>query len=547
MIITEKKPFEEIIASLEDEDSVFIIGCGDCAELCQTGGRREVDEMAEKLRAAEKKITGTIVSEGPCHNLRIARELRTAAKALNEADGVLVLACGAGIQAVTDLTRKPVHPGLNSLFLGNVRRYGSFDERCMMCGECILDDTAGICPITRCAKSLTNGPCGGVQDDGKCEVDGRECAWALIIEKLEAQGRMKKLDKYQPMKDFERSVKPGRVNLRDEDQDARSERLMDMITAREDKYKFSDFGRRNWQIKLETTKVTGLTRLQRELEAGKSVTTVEIVPPKGVNVQPQLEHAAKLKSCITAFNVNENPSSVMRANSLSLCALFVKIGAEPVFHITTRERNRLAIQSELLGAYTLGIKNVMVMTGDHQSMGDHREAKPVYDLDSVQLLRLITEIMGGKDYNCHDLDGAPRFFAGAVVNPGARLIDMQILKMRKKALAGARFFVTQAVYDLKKFEEFTSMVKDIDAYIIAGIIPLKSAKMARYMNERIPGIDVPEHFIERMERASDRKAESAAIARDLVQGARSLCNGVHLMPIGAYDIVPVILEGIMKS
>ena len=542
MIITEKKPIGEIIEYLEGKNRIFIVGCGDCAELCQTGGAREVDELAQHLREEGKIVTGTIVSEGPCHNLRIARELRTVKDAVDDAERIIILACGAGIQAVADLTDKPVHPGLNTLFLGNVRRYGSFDERCSMCGECIIDDTGGICPITRCAKSLVNGPCGGVDDDGRCEVDGRECAWQQIFEKLKKQGRLYKLDRYQPMKDFERSIKPGRMNLHDEDQNLRAERLEMENLEREEKYRFSDFGRRNWKIKLEDVRTTNLTRLQTELDAGRPVTTVEIVPPKGADVEPQLEHARALRQYITAVNVNENPASVMRANSLSLCARFVQTGIEPVFHITTRERNRLALQSELLGANVMSIKNVLVMTGDHQSMGDHKEAKPVYDLDSVQLLRLITEMMGGKDYNGHDLEGIPRFYPGAVVNPGARLIEMQIHKMRKKALAGARFFITQAIYDLRKFENFLEMVKDIKAHIIAGIIPLKSAKMARYMNRNIPGIQVPEHLIELMEKTPKKRDESIAIAHDLVQGCRELCAGVHLMPIGAYDRVPEIIS-----
>ena len=541
MIITEKKPFEEILEYLENEEKIFIVGCGDCAKLCQTGGQREVEEMAEKLSQAGKIITGWIVSDGPCNNLRVARELRTVPEKVAQAEGILVLACGAGIQAVADLTQKPVHPGLNTLFLGNIKRYGSFEERCSLCGECILDYTGGICPVTRCAKSLVNGPCGGVQDDGKCEVDGRECAWVQIFEKLKQQGRLDMLERYQPMKDFERSIKPGRMNLKIEDQDARSQRLMNQMIEREEKYKFSEFGHRNWQIKLEEVKTHNLTRLQRELEEGQSVTTVEIVPPKGVNAEPQLGYADNLKSYVTAVNVNENPASVMRANSLSLCSIFIQRGIEPVLHLTTRERNRLALQSELLGANIMGIKNVMVMTGDHQSMGDHKEAKPVYDLDSVHLLRLITEMMGGKDYNGNDLDGAPKFFPGAVVNPGARLIEMQILKMRKKALAGARYFITQAIYDLKKFEEFMKLIKDIDAYVIAGVIPLKSAKMARYMNSNIPGINVPEKLIERMEKAKKRAPDGIAIARDLVQGCRELCNGVHIMPIGRYNWVPAIL------
>ncbi|MBU1652191.1 methylenetetrahydrofolate reductase [bacterium] len=344
------------------------------------------------------------------------------------------------------------------------------------------------------------------------------------------------------MKDFERSIKPGSVDLRREDQDARSEKLLTIISDREEKYAHSEFGQRNWQIKLEDVKTIGLTELQRALESGQWVQTAEIVPPKGVDITKVLEHARSIRDYVIAVNVNENPASVMRLNSLSLSHLFQRDGIEPIFHITTRERNRLALQSELLGAHVLGIRNVLVLTGDHQSMGDHREAKPVYDLDSVQLLRLCTEMMGGKDYNGHDLEGAPTFYLGAVVNPGSDLFDLQIMKMRKKVQAGAKYFFTQAVYDLKLFEKFMNAISDLDVKIMAGLIPLKSAKMARYMNQNIPGITVPDQLIDRMEKAEDRIAESVAICREIIEGCRGLCHGVHVMPIGWYSIVPKIFD-----
>jgi 5,10-methylenetetrahydrofolate reductase len=542
VIVTEKKPLSELLQALQGLEKVYLIGCADCAALAQTGGEKELETLSIKLAQNDKQIIGSLLSEGPCHNLRIKQELRGVQEEVSRADALVVLACGAGVQAVADLVPQPVFPGLNSLFLGNVKRYGWFEERCSTCGECILADTGGICPVTRCAKALVNGPCGGSRD-GMCEVGGdRECIWALIFERLKAQGRLHLLDKYQPMKDFERSIKPGIVDLRNENQDARSERLASIAVEREARYAHHEFGNRNWEIKLQDVKPRALTRLQRALEAGQFVQSVELVPPKGVDITAVMEQARSIRDYVIAVNVNENPASVMRLNSLSLSHLLAKEGIEPIFHITTRERNRLALQSELLGAYVLGIRNVLVLTGDHQSMGDHKEAKPVYDLDSVQLLRLCTEMMGGKDYNGHDLDGKPEFYLGAVVNPGSDLLELQLLKMKKKALAGARYFFTQAVYDLNVLAHFMEQAKEIEAYVIAGVIPLKSAKMARFMNQNIPGIKVPDHLIERMEKTTDRTAESIAIARDLVDGCRDLCHGAHIMPIGWYHIVPRIFD-----
>ena len=544
MIIAHRKPLEEIVEMLGQLNPVLVLGCGGCTSICLAGGQREAEQLAADLREDYGNRGGqlevnTYTIERQCNADFFADIDRLA----GDYQAIVSTACGAGVQFVAErYPRLPVLPALNTDFVGFDKDVGWYEENCRTCGDCVLGETGGICPVTRCCKSLVNGPCGGSQD-GMCEVGGdRPCVWATIFERLKAQGRTDLLERYQPMKDFERSIKPGVVDLRMEDQDARSERLALVINDREEKYAFSEFGQRNWQIKLDDVKPRKLTGLQKALESGQFVQTAEIVPPKGVDIQKVLQNARDIKDYVIAVNVNENPASVMRLNSLSLSHLLAREEIEPIFHITTRERNRLALQSELLGAYVLGIRNVLVLTGDHQSMGDHREAKPVYDLDSVQLLRLCTELMGGKDYNGHDLEGTPSFYLGAVVNPGSDLLDLQILKMRKKTLAGARCFFTQAVYDLKIFEDFMNQIADLDVKVIAGIIPLKSAKMARFMNQNIPGIAVPEALIRRMEKARDRTAESIAICNELIDGCRQLCNGVHVMPIGWYSIIPQIFK-----
>jgi methylenetetrahydrofolate reductase (NADPH) len=288
-----------------------------------------------------------------------------------------------------------------------------------------------------------------------------------------------------------------------------------------------------------------MSKLRQQLEAGRFAVTAEIVPPKGTNIKPTIAAARALWPHVQGININENPHAVMRIGSLAVSRLLAENGMEPVFHVTTRDKNRLALQSELLGAAVLDIENVLVVSGDHQSLGDHKEAKPVYDLDSVQMLHVISTLMSGRDLSGNPLDGTPVFFPGAVVNPQSEIPELEIIKMEKKTRAGARFFQTQAIFDLEAFAAFMAQIRHLDVSVLAGIVPLKSARMGRFMNEKIPGIQVPGHFLERMEKTVDREAESLAIARDLIAGCRDLCQGVHLMTIGWYDRVGAMLEGLV--
>ncbi len=190
MIITEQKPFEEILEMLVGFDSVFIVGCGECATECQTGGEYEVNEMSQRLTDVGKTITGTLVPDVTCQVLDAARVLRKNREAVNEADAIIVFACGAGAQAVAESVDKPVVSGVNTLFLGDTIRHGQFYEWCSACGDCVLADFAGICPITRCPKGQMHGPCGGTTDDGKCEVNpDNDCVWVLIQERMEKIGK----------------------------------------------------------------------------------------------------------------------------------------------------------------------------------------------------------------------------------------------------------------------------------------------------------------------------------------------------------------------
>lgn len=277
-------------------------------------------------------------------------------------------------------------------------------------------------------------------------------------------------------------------------------------------------------------------------ESGKFAVTSEVGPPKGVDIETMLEEAELLRGRVDAINVTDQQSSVMRLGSLAVCHLLKKRGLEPVFQLTCRDRNRIALQSDLLSAYVLGIENVLCLTGDHISLGDHPGGKPVFDLDSVSLLHVASELQQGRDMAGQKLKGSPNFYLGAVVTPGANPLEPQLMKMEKKVEAGAQFFQTQAVYDPKRFEDFMNQVKYLNVPVMVGIVFLKSAGMARFMNANVAGVHVPESLIEEMDDADDRVQKSIEISGRLIREMKDMCQGVHLMPIGWEKRVPAVLE-----
>ncbi|MDP2044332.1 MAG: methylenetetrahydrofolate reductase [Candidatus Omnitrophota bacterium] len=282
---------------------------------------------------------------------------------------------------------------------------------------------------------------------------------------------------------------------------------------------------------------------KEKLQAGKFLVTSEIGPPKGIEVRQLLEDADLIRSRVDAINVTDLQSSVMRLGSLAVCSLLKNHGFEPIYQLTCRDRNRLALQSDLLSAAALGIENALILTGDHPSLGDHPEAKPVFDLDSVQLLQVAKKLESGADMKGNKLEGAfPKFCLGAVVNPGADPLEPQIMKMEKKIAAGAEFFQTQAVYDIKTFENFLALIKHVKVPVMAGIVLLKSAGMARYMNKNVAGVCVPDDLIKEMEGAKDKVAVSVEIASRLIKELRPMCRGIHIMPIGWDKLVPRVLD-----
>jgi len=282
--------------------------------------------------------------------------------------------------------------------------------------------------------------------------------------------------------------------------------------------------------------------LRDKIREKKFILTSEIGPPKGTDIKEILEDAELIRDRVDAINVTDLQSSVMRVGSLAICRLLIERGIEPVFQMTCRDRNRLALQSDLLSASVLGVKNILALTGDHTTLGDHPGAKPVFDLDSIQLLNAIQTLHAGKDMAGKELKGKPEFCVGAVVNPGADPIEPEIIKMEKKMQNGAQFFQTQAIYDIKLFKKFMDAAKHLKTTIIAGIVLLKSAGMAKYMNKNVAGVFVPDNLIEEMTRTQDKSATSIEIAARLIKELKPMCQGIHVMPIGWDKKVPAVLN-----
>ncbi len=281
------------------------------------------------------------------------------------------------------------------------------------------------------------------------------------------------------------------------------------------------------------------------LGSGKFVITSEVAPPKGTNLETMLHHIDILKGCVDAINVTDHQSSVMRFPSIGGCLAIRERGGEPILQMTCRDRNRLALQAELLLAYSRGIGNVLCLTGDAVPVGDHKEAKGVFDLDSLQLLKAIRVLESGQDMGGNSLDGAVEFCAGAIVTPEAQPIEPQLIKFEKKVEAGAEFFQTQGIYDLDGFARFMEYARQFPVKVLAGIILLSSARMAKYMTENVPGIFVPPDLIDELAAApkGEALARGIEIAGRMIAALKrdSICDGVHIMAIGREEVVPDIL------
>jgi len=291
------------------------------------------------------------------------------------------------------------------------------------------------------------------------------------------------------------------------------------------------------------------TNLEKVLESGRFAVTAEAGPPKGASAAVIQRKGELLRPCCDAINVTDNQTAIVRMSSLAGCVLVKQLGADPVMQMVCRDRNRIAIQSDVLGAVALGIGNILCLSGDHQKFGNHPTAKNVFDIDSIQLIQALKNMRDEKKFLCgEDISGEVPLFIGAAENPYADPFEFRVVRLAKKVKAGADFIQTQAVYDVAKFAKWMEMVTarglDERVHILAGVIPIRSVGMARYMRDYVSGVSVPDEIVTRMEEAKDAKQEGAGIILEIIEQLKEIpgVHGVHIMAVGWEDIVPEIVE-----
>ncbi|AOQ23915.1 Bifunctional homocysteine S-methyltransferase/5,10-methylenetetrahydrofolate reductase [Moorella thermoacetica] len=292
------------------------------------------------------------------------------------------------------------------------------------------------------------------------------------------------------------------------------------------------------------------SKMAKILSQGQFLVSGEIGPPKHADPTEIKKHAALLKDYVDAMNLTDNQTAIVRLSSIAAGVHVLQAGGEPIIQMTVRDRNRIALQSDLLGAYSLGMRNVLCLSGDHQSFGNHPTAKNVHDVDSLQLIRIVKDLRDEKKFACgEEIKGQePRFFIGAAANPFADPFEFRVMRLEKKINAGADFIQTQCIFDMERFERFMALVRERGlhkrAKIIAGVMPLKSARAAKYMQQSVAGMIVPDEIVNRMEKASDPKAEGVAICVELIKHLQSIegVAGVHIMAVMWEDIIPTIVK-----
>ncbi len=291
------------------------------------------------------------------------------------------------------------------------------------------------------------------------------------------------------------------------------------------------------------------TNLEKVLEAGHFAVTAEVGPPKGTGTRAIQRRGELLRACTDALNVTDNQAAVVRMSSLAGCVLLKQIGADPVLQMTCRDRNRIALQSDILGAIALGIGNILCLSGDHQTLGNHPTAKNVFDIDSMQLIQMVKKMRDEKKFLCgEEISGEVPMYIGAVENPFADPFEFRVMRLAKKGRAGADFIQTQVVFDVDRFKRFMKMVVerglDRQLHILAGVVPLRSVGAARAMRDYVAGVTVPDEIVTRMENAKEAREEGVNICLDIIEQLKDIpgVHGVHIMAVAWEEIVPTIVE-----
>jgi methylenetetrahydrofolate reductase (NADPH) len=400
---------------------------------------------------------------------------------------------------------------------------------CHMCGQCILQQTALICPM-RCPKGMRNGPCGGPSLDGKCEVyPDKPCIWVEIYQRSRRFGLTGRIEKLQWPVDWSLQGTSAYGNVLNGK----------WFTPR-------------WSEVLDHPKsaIRAGTNLESMLNSGRFVVTAELGPPRSANADFLRKKAALLRGKVAAMNVTDNARGMARLSSLAGCLILQEAGIEPVLQMSCRDRNRIALQSELVSASALGIHNVLLLTGDHQRFGDDPQAMGVFDLDGVSLLALARRMRdNGELLTGQKIPVPPKLLLGAAANPEGEPLDLQVLRLQKKVEAGADFIQTQAIFDIDHFKQWMAAVRarglHKETKILVGILLLNSAERARFLSEHVPGMRISESIVARLTRAQDPREEGKKLAQELIAllGEIEGIAGVHIMTIAWEEAIPEVLAG----
>lgn len=434
---------------------------------------------------------------------------------------------------------------------------------CRMCGNCLLQETAFICPM-ECPKGLRNGPCGGSTPE-KCYVDEtRPCIWYKIFERSFKLGREDLLLEVLPPLDWDKVGTDSWGDVIDQTKKISVKKIITGLTQREtgsvsktlDSI-FTPIRQPDWwqgDSLYHAPKYTEpVSELERRLKAGEFVVAAEIAPPISINTNKLKENIELIKPYVAAINFTDNPSATPRMSSLACSKLAADLGAEPVMQIAARDRTRVGLQSEVIGAAALGMRNILCITGDSMVLGPTpRGRMDIVDIDSVQMLWILRRLRDESKYlDGREMKTPPKYFLGAAASPFASNMKFQAIREQKKVNAGAQFFQTNVVLDADALDEWLNEIARRNildkVYIMIGITPLKNSKTAAYMNNKVPGVFVPEKILKRMENAKEKgneQEEGVQITLELIEKIKTKqgVHGIHLMAVGWEEIVPRIVK-----